>query len=214
MSTTIAKPAGVPVFPPHADPTGDCVLARLLAREPERGAQRWPEGFEGGIAHRLDVSTSGALLVADDVEELVRLREFFAGKRLDKTYRFLAGTDVSWDSNVCDRAIAHAPRRRKGRMVVRRGEHTPHRGRWYEARTEFTRLSNRLWQARMRTGVMHQIRVHAAFVGIPLAGDPKYGGGSGPDDASDGVDFYLHHVGLVGDEVATDPIPLPEWARG
>src|SRR5690606_11456797 len=67
---TLSKPAGLPVFPPHADPAGDCLLARLLAEEPWRAALPWPAGFDGGIAHRLDVSTSGAVLAASDPDAL------------------------------------------------------------------------------------------------------------------------------------------------
>ena len=60
----------------------------------------------------------------------------------------------------------------------------------------------------MRTGVTHQIRVHAAFIGIPLEGDGLYGRKTGS------APFHrLHHVGLAGPNgVATDPVPLPSWA--
>lgn len=210
MPSTLDKPAGLPVLPPHADPEGDCLLARLLQAEPWRRAHRWPRGFQGGIAHRLDLSTSGAVWVADDPDELARLRELFAARALLKTYRFLAARDVPWDENTCDRAIAH-DRRHKGRMVVQRGASTPHRGRWLEASTSFRRVRATLWEATMRTGVMHQIRVHAAFVGLPLLGDRRYGGGPTPDDAPAGVTFFLHHVGLRGPGVQTDPVPDPPW---
>lgn len=212
MATTCAKPAGLPVFPPHDEPGGDCVLARLLIKAPWRAELPWPEGFEGGIAHRLDISTSGALLVADDPEELGVIRGWFRDGRLRKTYRFLAARDVPWDQHRCDRAVAH-DRRHKGRMVVQRGASTPHRGSWLPAETRFRRISGRLWEAEMRTGVMHQIRVHAAFLGLPLLGDRRYGGGPTPDDAPAGVTFFLHHVGLVGpDRLRTEAVPMPGWA--
>ncbi|MEQ1568292.1 MAG: pseudouridine synthase, partial [Myxococcota bacterium] len=175
---TFAKPSGVPVFPPHGDPAGDCVLARLLAQEPARAAIAWPEGFEGGLVHRLDTETSGAVALARDLDDLVFLRELFRGRQLVKTYRLVVRRSPTWDTHRCDRPIAHDPRR-AGRMVVQRGERTPHRGKWLPAETSFTRLEDTLFEARMSTGVMHQIRVHAAFLGIPLAGDARYGGGAG-----------------------------------
>jgi len=99
------------------------------------------------------------------------------------------------------------------RMVVQRGRSTPHRGRWYSAETRFRRVAGPLFEARMRTGVMHQIRVHAAFVGIPLLGDRIYGGGATPADAPGGVTFFLHHLGISGPEgLHTDSVPLPSWA--
>lgn len=207
---TVSKPPGLPVFPPHDDPDGDCVLARILDVQGWRSDLAWPAGFAGGIAHRLDTSTSGALVVADDPAELARIREAFSEGRLRKTYRFLAAREVPWDAHACELPIAH-DRRRKGRMVVQRGRATPHRGRWYPARTRFLRLRGPLFEARMRSGVMHQIRVHAAFLGIPLLGDRAYGGGPTPPDAPPGVTFFLHHVGIEG-ALTTSPVPLPRWA--
>jgi 23S rRNA pseudouridine1911/1915/1917 synthase len=200
------------VHPPHDDPDGDCVVARLLAEDPARGAIPWPDGFAAGVAHRLDTSTSGALWVADSVAELAWMRDLFAAKALVKTYLLVAVRDVPWDENVCQRPIGHA-KRHKSRMVVQRGADTPHRGRWLEASTSFRRVRGRLFEVTMRTGVMHQIRAHAAFVGIPLAGDRIYGGGPTPPGAPEGAEFLLHHVGLVGPDCGTEPVPWPEWAR-
>lgn len=209
---TLFKPAGLPVFPPHADPAGACCLRALLAEAPWRAGLPWPDGYAGGIAHRLDVSTSGALLVADHPDELQGLRAAFSGKSLRKRYLLRAARQVSWDRNRCDLPLAH-DRRRKRRMIVQRGANTPHRGRWLPARTHFERVTGDLWRAEIDTGVMHQIRVHAAFIGIPILGDALYGGGATPPDAPSGLVFFLHHEGLDGPGVRTDPVPLPDWAR-
>ena len=178
VATTLNKPAGLPVFPPHDNAEGDCLLRRLLADQPERKDVAWPVGFEGGIAHRLDTATSGAVLAADDLPDLTRLRQWFTEHRLIKTYLMLAAADVPWNSNVCDKPIAHHPRKRD-RMVVQRGKQTPHRGKWYPAHSEFVRRAGRLWEVRITTGVTHQVRVHAAFLGIPIVGDAIYGGARG-----------------------------------
>lgn len=207
---TLAKPAGIPVLPRHHDEAADCLLARLVHEEPARAAVAWPEGFEGGIAHRLDVATSGAVAVADDPGELARLRRAFADKALRKTYLFWAARDVPWHTNRCDRALAH-DRRRRARMVVQRSGSTPHRGRWMAAETWFTRVGGRLWQAEMRSGVMHQIRLHAAFLGIALLGDRLYGGGAAPDGWPSGRSFCLHHRGFVGAGFQTSAVPDPDW---
>lgn len=218
MPCTIDKPAGLPVFPPHDDPDGECVLAGILDAEPWRTDIQWPSGFEGGIAHRLDTWTSGALLVADTVEELEAIRAHFARQDFVKTYRFRAAKDGDWEHAVCDSAIAHHPKNKR-KMVCQRGPRSAHRGQWYDAETRFRRLAPYLFEARMRTGVMHQIRAHAAEVGIPILGDRLYGGGTLADDQPG---FLLHHVGLklintaaIGepsDEFETELVPLPEWA--
>ncbi len=205
MATTLDKPAGLPVFAPHDDPDGDCLLQSLLAAEPWRGDIAWPAGFEGGIAHRLDNDTSGAVLVADDLDDLAQLRDWFAAHKLIKRYRLLAARDVAWSHNVCDKPIAH-DKRKRSRMIVQRGSNTPHRGKWYDATTTFTRIDGRLFEAIIRTGVTHQIRVHAAFVGMPILGDRIYGGGRD-------TRLHLHHVGVEGPGgFRTDAVAAPAWA--
>jgi 23S rRNA-/tRNA-specific pseudouridylate synthase len=212
MATTILKPAGIPVFPPHDDPTGDCVLARLTGGDPPRRGVAWPPGFEGGIAHRLDTSTSGALWVADDPGELERMRMAFAEKRLRKTYVLRTAKRVPWDTHETDVALAH-DRDRKGRVAVRRGRDTPHRGAWHDAHTRFRRLSEHVFEAEMFGAFQHQIRAHAAFLGIAIEGDRLYGGGPTPPDAPPGLTFFLHHRGLVDrDGWGTAPVATPEWA--
>lgn len=206
------------MFPPHADPAGDCVLRRLLAEEPHRADVAWPEGFEGGLLHRLDTSTSGAVAVARDLDELRLVRDLFARHRLVKSYVLRAARVPPWPVNVCEAPIAHHPTKRD-RMVVQRGPNTPHRGRWYPAATWFRRGAGDVLHASISTGVMHQIRVHAAFVGAPLLGDRTYGGGPTPPDAPPGVTFFLHHLGFAGEgdadlEVVSAPVPTPAWAEG
>lgn len=211
----VRKPPGVSCFPLHARPEADCVHRRVVSAYPDQADLAWPLGFDAGIAHRLDISTSGLLLVARSVPALAALRERFSSGRLRKTYRFLTARAVPWDRNAVDRPIAH-DRRRKGRVVVQRGRDTPHRGRWREARTQFRCLGPVdgglwMWEAVMHTGVMHQIRVHAAFVGLALAGDRIYGGGTLDLARPPATDFALHHLGLEGPDLHPTPVPTPAW---
>jgi 23S rRNA-/tRNA-specific pseudouridylate synthase len=198
----LRKPAGLPVFPPHADPAGDCVLRRWA---PLADPGPWPPGFEGGIAHRLDNATSGLLVAARTPADLEALRAAFRGGLLRKFYVLRAGGGVAFDERVLELPIAHHPRR-KDRMVVQRGPRTGHRGKWYPAWTRLRRLGPDLWEAEIRTGVMHQIRVHAAAAGLPLDGDAIYGGAPGP--------FVLHHARIVGPDWASPFVPPPVPLRG
>lgn len=211
MATTFCKPAGIPVFPLHGDPTAPCCAHAIAARWPTRSAEPWPAGFDLGIAHRLDIPTSGALLLADTPSELTWLRACFREGSLRKVYRFEAARDVDWKAHTITAPIAH-DRRHKSRMIVQRGRSTPHRGSWLPAHTELRHLRDQLWQATITTGVTHQIRVHAAFVGLPLRGDRRYGGG--PTPAGFESAFRLHHVGLTGPSgLRTAAVDLPAWAR-
>lgn len=205
--TAFNKPAGIPVFPPHRNPHGDC-LQRLVGLT-DTG---WPDGFAGGLAHRLDTPTSGQVIAAVTPDDLDWLRTLFATKQLRKVYRFVSDGRVDWDDHVVETPIAHDKRKRT-KMIVKRGQNTAHRGKWYPAHTVFRRLGSLedgggLWEAVITTGVMHQIRVHAAWVGLPLRGDRRYGGGS---PVREHVPFFLHHVGLSGPGIEPVLAPLPDF---
>ena len=94
--------------------------------------------------------------------------------QLRKVYRFVTAKNVSWDEHTVETPIAHHKKKRAV-MIVKRGANTPCRGKWHPAHTVFRRIGEvdngaTLWEAVIKTGVMHQIRAHAAFVGIPLRG--------------------------------------------
>ena len=93
----VNKPTGIPVFPPHKDPHGDCVLHRLLTLLPQQGEHQWPRGFQGGIVHRLDIPTSGALVIAKTPNGLAHWRRRFQQKELHKRYLFLTHKNVQND---------------------------------------------------------------------------------------------------------------------
>jgi 23S rRNA pseudouridine1911/1915/1917 synthase len=199
------KPPGVTVFPPH-DGAGASVLGWLLQAFPEQ-ARPWSDGFDGGILHRLDRWTSGLLLVARTDRGFEDGRRAFEQKRLGKNYRFLSAGRVPWREHTVTWDLAH-DRKDRRKMTWRRGQNTPHRGRWYPASTRFRRVQGG-WEARMSTGVMHQIRLHAASVGLPLLGDRLYGGALDPQGEGR---FYLHHGSVDGWFEALPAAPLPaDW---
>lgn len=201
------KPSGIPVFP-KKDTNEDSVLIRLFAREPHRNHIAWPKGFAGGIVHRLDTPTSGGLLVAENPEQVWKIREMFSQKILEKRYLFLSSKEPRWDTHHCEAPLAH-DKKKKGNMIPKRGKNTPHRGKWHNAKTTFRHLGRNegvsLWEAVMFSGVMHQIRVHAAFLGIALLGDRRYGGGQTPEYFPSS--FALHHQ-QIGDWPKIIP---PKW---
>ncbi len=208
----LAKPPGLPVFPPHHNPEGPSLYRWLVNTRPEQD-QPFPLGFAGGLAHRLDTATSGVVLAARSPASLAEVRQAFASGQLKKTYRFLTHKEVPWQQHQVNTELAHHPRR-KDRMVPRRGRSTAHRGRWYEAETHLQHLGGPLWEATITTGVMHQIRAHAASVGLALTGDRIYGGGtSPPHGAPEDVSFGLHHLGLEGAGLRSPTLAPPDWWR-
>jgi 23S rRNA pseudouridine1911/1915/1917 synthase len=166
----VDKPGGVPC---HAlDPRErGTVAAALLARHPELAGVGDP--LAPGLAHRLDTGTSGVLVAARSPAAFARLRAAFRAHAVRK--RYVALVDGRPDAGaVLDVPLAHDTGDRRRMRAAQRGD------RAWPALT--TVLAVTPLGARSRvdleiaTGVTHQIRVHLALAGHPVAGDALYGG--------------------------------------
>lgn len=156
------KPAGLPVHGGTGVAFG--VIEALRSMRPDL---RYLE-----LAHRLDRDTSGCLVLAKDPRALRMLHEQFRGDGVEKRYRLL----VAGRWQVRDQLTAESLRKNVARSGERMVE-VAEQGK--QARTIFTTLEclpgASFMEARLLTGRTHQIRVHAAHAGHPLAGDTKYG---------------------------------------
>jgi len=161
----VDKPAGMPTHALRAGET-ETVANFLLARYPEVAGLGG--ALEPGLVHRLDNDTSGVLLAARTPAGHASLRQQFADHRVEKKYLALVRGDIEQAASI-DAPIEHAGARR-----MRTAE--PGSGR--NAVTHYVPLrrlgSHTLLEVEMRTGVRHQIRVHLAAVGHPVAGDVLY----------------------------------------
>ncbi|MEZ5400536.1 MAG: RluA family pseudouridine synthase [Bryobacteraceae bacterium] len=202
----IDKPAGMVVHAGAGAHSGTLVNA-LLARFGELpGAADRP-----GIVHRLDRYTSGVILVARTDASHRALAAQFASREVEKVYVALVQGRVKRDHGEIDRPIERDPNHRT-RMTARTGS-----GR--RALTEYRVLArgeaHTLVEIRIHTGRTHQIRVHMAWLGYPVAGDRLYGASA---DAELGERFFLHaaritFVSPFADEQVTLESPLPEELR-
>jgi 23S rRNA pseudouridine1911/1915/1917 synthase len=165
----IEKPAGLVVHPGAGRASGTLVNALL-------GQVRDLSGIGGvlrpGIVHRLDRGTSGLLVVAKDDATHRDLARQFASRRVEKEYLAL---------------VLGVPPRAEGEVALPIGRDPVHRKKMSvrapKGRGALTRYSlvealdgAALLRVRLHTGRTHQIRVHLASIGHPVAGDETYGG--------------------------------------
>jgi 23S rRNA pseudouridine1911/1915/1917 synthase len=165
----VDKPAGLCVHPAPGHPSGTLVNA-LLARYPELSLMASPRP---GIVHRLDIDTSGVIMVARNEAARLFLSRELKSRRVEKKYLALVRGDVSPAEGVIEAPIGRNPGNRK-KMAVVPGGREAHTG--YRVLRRFEGFT--LVEASPETGRTHQIRVHFAHLGHPVAGDKVYGGKS------------------------------------
>ncbi|AXC49814.1 RluA family pseudouridine synthase [Paracoccus suum] len=184
----IDKPAGMVVHPAPGSPAGTLVNALLAHCEGELS------GVGGvarpGIVHRIDKDTSGLLVVAKTDHAHQTLAAQFAAHTAERRYLALANGVIdpadarlrglkgtSFEPGGVLKVANHLGRHpgdRQRQAVVARGRHAVTRARMIESFG--TPPAAMLVECQLETGRTHQIRVHLAYCGLSLIGDPVYGG--------------------------------------
>lgn len=168
----INKPAGMVVHPAPGHEK-DTLVNAVLGHCPQLegiGGERRP-----GIVHRLDKETSGVILVAKNDQALRHLQRQFRQRTVKKRYMALVEGIIQPPRALIDAPIGRDPDHRKQMAVIPPGSSARARS----AQTEYRRVElfddYSLVECLPRTGRTHQIRVHLAFAGYPIAGDMTYG---------------------------------------
>jgi len=156
------KPAGIAVHGGSGIPFGVIETLRYLR----------PDCPELALVHRLDRQTSGCLLLAKQRPVLLQLHELLRSGSMTKHYDTLLkgrwqGGEQSVEINL------QKNRQLSGERMVQVDKEGQHARSLFSPRQRFDHCS--LMDVRIDTGRMHQIRVHAAHIGHPVAGDEKYG---------------------------------------
>ncbi len=199
----VNKPAGMVVHPGFGNRYGTLVNAvlwhlgereaRLIALESDDeddSAEGEKEGDDGalaseddffrsaeirpGIVHRLDMDTSGLMVVSKNADYHAVLAKQFADRVVEREYRALVWGQMMDDHGMIEGNLARSTRDRKLFQVVEKGG--KHALTEYHVVERFPYCT--LLRLKLHTGRTHQIRVHCAWQKHALFGDPQYGGGA------------------------------------
>ncbi|SFG39940.1 RluA family pseudouridine synthase [Sporolactobacillus nakayamae] len=164
----VNKPRGMVVHPAPGHMSGTLVNALL-------GHCHDLSGINGvmrpGIVHRIDKETSGLLMVAKTDEAHHSLAAQLKDKTTKRLYLAIVHGSLPHDEGTINAPIGRADKDRKKMAVTdKNSKQAVTHFKVLERFSKFTFVA-----CRLETGRTHQIRVHMAFIGHPLAGDPKYG---------------------------------------
>jgi 23S rRNA pseudouridine1911/1915/1917 synthase len=205
----IDKPAGMVVHAGAGVHSGTLVNALLhhFASLSKIGGELRP-----GIVHRLDQYTSGVLLVAKTDASHRALAAQFAGREVEKVYIALVHGAVRAEEGGIEKPIARDPVRRV-RMTARL-EHGRAASTHYRVLRRWPAFT--LLEVRIGTGRTHQIRVHMASIGHPVAGDRLYGAPAATEGMPPLGRYFLHahrirfHLPSSGEAIAVESPLAPE----
>ena len=165
----VNKPKGMVVHPAPGHAAGTLVNALLYH------CQGSLSGINGvmrpGIVHRIDKDTSGLLVVAKNDQAHLHLARQIQQHSFTRCYQAVAYGRFGEEHGSIDQPIGRSERDRKKMCVTAKNSRraVTH----YELLENFDQFAH--LQLRLETGRTHQIRVHLAFIGHPIAGDPVYG---------------------------------------
>lgn len=184
----VNKPKGMVVHPAAGNEDGTLVNALLHhCGDPLSGINGV---IRPGIVHRIDKDTSGLLIVAKNDAAHRSLAEQIKTHSFTREYRAVVYGRVREDGTV-NAPIARHPQERKRMAVVQSPAARAAVTHYFVVRNfnGFTQL-----RLRLETGRTHQIRVHMAYIGHPVAGDPVYG----PKKVIAPLGGQCLHAGLIG----------------
>jgi 23S rRNA pseudouridine1911/1915/1917 synthase len=203
------KPSGLVTHPSPGHSSGTLVNA-LLGRSGIETYGTVAGVDRPGIVHRLDRDTSGLIVIARNDRAQAALMAQLKARRVKKTYLALVAGAMAAENGRIEAPIGRDPRHFSHMAVVASGRPSVT---GYHVRERLPGWT--LLEVDLHTGRTHQIRVHLASIGHPVAGDPVYATGvarAGPNGLGR---LFLHSWRIefaapTGDGIIRAEAPLPE----
>lgn len=202
----VNKPKGMVVHPSAGHYTGTLVNAIMYHCKDSLS------GINGeirpGIVHRIDMDTTGSLIVCKNDESHIFIAEQIKEHSVTRKYRGIVYGGVSDDEGTIDAPIGRHPTDRKKMAIVPNGKPAVTH---YRVLQRFERYTYMEFQ--LETGRTHQIRVHMASIGHPLLGDAVYSSGKSPYHLQ-GQTLHAMTIGFIHPatrEYLEITAPLPDY---
>lgn len=176
----VNKPQGMVVHPSAGHTSGTLVNALMYHIKDLSGING---ELRPGIVHRIDKDTSGLLMVAKNDAAHVALADELKSKKSLRKYWAIVHGNLPNDRGVIEAPIGRSDKDRKKQAVTAKGKPALTRFHVLERFGDYS-----LVELQLETGRTHQIRVHMAYIGHPVAGDEAYG----PRKTLKGHGQFLH----------------------
>lgn len=203
----VNKPKGMVVHPAAGNYSGTLVNALLYHCKDSLS------GINGvirpGIVHRIDKDTSGLLIVAKNDTAHLDLAQQIKEHSFHRAYQAVAYGNFKEDNGTVNQPIGRHPKDRKKMAVTYKN--SKNAVTHYEVISRYEKFTH--IRCVLETGRTHQIRVHMAYIGHPLAGDEVYG----PKKVITELNGQCLHAGELGfvhprtKEYMEFTAPLPEY---
>lgn len=205
----VNKPRGLVVHPAPGHPDGTLVNALLWhcgSSLSGIGGEKRP-----GIVHRIDMDTSGLLIVAKNDMAHAALSAQLADRSLSRVYEAVVHGTPKQETGTISAPIGRHPADRKRMAVVPNGRPAVTHYRVLERFRGFSHI-----QCKLETGRTHQIRVHMEYIGHPLVGDLVYGH-KRPEKGLSGQCLHARRLRFIHPRTGL-PVelecPLPDYFTG
>ena len=176
----VNKPQGMVVHPSAGHTSGTLVNALMYHIRDLSGINGV---LRPGIVHRIDKDTSGLLMIAKNDQAHLALADELKDKKSLRKYWAIVHGNLPNDRGVIEAPIGRSEKDRKKQAVTAKGKPALTRFQVLERFGDYT-----LVELQLETGRTHQIRVHMAYIGHPVAGDEVYG----PRKTLKGHGQFLH----------------------